>query len=99
MIETGAEVPRARQCCEIPTRVLAGDTDSHHLAIEFMQRLHMLQQGAFNFVQRRRREQLAGAQIMLHFPTDPRATLRRTSYQPKNGSAQGGERVCPYVSI
>ena len=61
MIETGAEVPRARQCCEIPTHVLAGDTNSHHLAIEFVQRMNMFQQGAFDLAQRRRREQLAGA--------------------------------------
>lgn len=66
--------------------MLAGDTHAHHIAIEGMQRGQVFQQNAFHFVQRRCRQVLARAQVMLDLAEDPRPPLGGATDQQAVGA-------------
>src|SRR3546814_14574548 len=67
-IELGAKLPGARQGCEVPADMLAGDTYAHDIAVEGVQLGQVLKQNTFHLEQAGCWQVLASTQVMLDFP-------------------------------
>ena len=65
----------------VPAQMLARDAHTLLLAVERVQRLEMAAQDRADFVRIRRRQQLAGRQVMRDLAEDPRPALRGAADQ------------------